>query len=167
MLPLGGNKACKLFFRPFYFVLQYSQLTRLCQLQVGSEGTQPYVFVHPSSPKLPSRPGCCMTLSRVPCAMRQALLVVHFDYGSVHTSIPNSLTIPCPSFPPDNRKFILSKSVSLVLFFKLICIVSLWIPRLKDVICYFSFSVRLTSLIMITSKSVHCCKWHYPMLFNG
>ena len=43
-------------------------LTMLWQFQVDSKGTQLYVYMYPFSPKLLSHPGCCITLSRVPCA---------------------------------------------------------------------------------------------------
>ena len=43
-------------------------LTMLWQFQADSKGTQLYVYMYPFSPKLPSHPGCCITLSRVPCA---------------------------------------------------------------------------------------------------
>ena len=41
--------------------------------------TQPYIYVYPFSPRLPSHPGCHITWSRVPC-----VLVVHFKYSSVY-----------------------------------------------------------------------------------
>ena len=44
--------------KPFYFILGYSQLTMLAQFQVDSKGTQPYTYIYPISPKLPSHPGC-------------------------------------------------------------------------------------------------------------
>ena len=56
-----------LFFLTFYFGLGYSRLTMLWQPQVNSEGTQPYIHVHLSSPKTPSHPGCHMTRSSSPC----------------------------------------------------------------------------------------------------
>ena len=34
---------------------------------MNSEGTQPHIDIYPFSPKLPSHPGCHITLSRVPC----------------------------------------------------------------------------------------------------
>ena len=33
---------------------------------MNSKGTQPYIHMYPFSPKLPSHPGCHITLSRVP-----------------------------------------------------------------------------------------------------
>ena len=46
-------------------MLGYSQLTMLWQFQVNSKGTQPYIFLDPFFPKLPSHPGCHVTISRV------------------------------------------------------------------------------------------------------
>ena len=68
--------------------------------QVISEGTQSYMYMYPFSSKLPSHPGCHITLSRVPSAYNSFLLVIHFKYSSVYMSIPSSLTIPSPhTFP--------------------------------------------------------------------
>ena len=55
----------------FYFVLGlgHSQLTMLWQFQVNSEGTSPYVYVYPFSPKPPSHLGWHILFSRVPCSM--------------------------------------------------------------------------------------------------
>ena len=53
------------FFKTFYFVLGYSQLAMLWWFQVNSEGTQPYVYMYPFSPKLPSHPVCHITLSQL------------------------------------------------------------------------------------------------------
>ena len=58
----------------FYFVLEYSWLTNndcLWQFQVNSKGTQPYIYMYSFSPKLPSHPGCHITLSRVPCKRKR------------------------------------------------------------------------------------------------
>ena len=64
---------CFCFFYTFYFVLGYSWSTMLRQFQVNRDGTQPYVYVCPFSPGTPCRPGCHLTLSRVPCALQQVL----------------------------------------------------------------------------------------------
>ena len=53
----------------FNFVLEYSQLTILWSFQVDSKGTQPNMYMCPFSPKLPSHPGCHLTLNRGPCAI--------------------------------------------------------------------------------------------------
>ena len=52
--------------------------------------------MYPFSPKLPSHPGCHITLSRVPCVHSMCFLVIYFKYSSVCMSIPNSLTTPSP-----------------------------------------------------------------------
>ena len=38
--------------------------------QMNREGTQPYIYMYPFPPKLPSQPGCHTILSRVPCALQ-------------------------------------------------------------------------------------------------
>ena len=53
-------------FLTFYFVSGYSRLTMLWQFQVNNKGTQTYIYMYPFSPKLPSLPGCHITLSRGP-----------------------------------------------------------------------------------------------------
>ena len=55
-------------FLAFHFVLGYSRLTNnvvIVSQQVNSEGTQPYIYMHPFFPKPFSHPGCHITLSRV------------------------------------------------------------------------------------------------------
>ena len=47
-----GAVAC-FFFKAFYFILEYSQLTMLWGLQVDSKGPKPYIYMYPFSPKLP------------------------------------------------------------------------------------------------------------------
>ena len=79
------------FFLTFYFVLGYSQLITLSQLQVNSAGIQPYIYINPFSPSIPSHLGCHIALSRVSCAISRSLLVICF-----YMSIPNSLTTPFP-----------------------------------------------------------------------
>ena len=37
-----------------------------------------HIYVCPFSPRLPSRPGCHIALSKVPCALRGALLAIRF-----------------------------------------------------------------------------------------
>ena len=53
-------------FLTFYFVSGYSRLTMLWQFRVNNKVTQPYMYMCPFSPKLPSLPGCHMILSRGP-----------------------------------------------------------------------------------------------------
>ena len=98
ILGVLGNKFCFLFFvffcssiRTFlalYFILVYSQLTMLWWFQVDSKGTQPYTYMYPFFPKLPSHPGCHITLGRVPCAIQRSLMVIHFTYNSGYMFIP-------------------------------------------------------------------------------
>ena len=64
-----------------------------------------------SSPKLPSHPGCHITLSKFPVVYSRPLLVFHFKYSIVYMSIPNSLTIP--SLHPSPLTLSSLKSVSL------------------------------------------------------
>ena len=42
-------------------------INNVVSFQVDSKGTQPYIYIYPFSPKLPSYPDCHVTLSRVPC----------------------------------------------------------------------------------------------------
>ena len=42
---------------------------------INSERTQPCIYMHPFSPKLPYHPGCHITLNRVPCAVVLVLCV--------------------------------------------------------------------------------------------
>ena len=101
-------------------------------------------------------------LSRMPHNIEQnsmcysrSLLVIHFKYSNVYLSLPNSLTITSPHL------FILAtissfcKSMSLFLFCKFISVISFYIPHIRDVIWYFSFSVWFTSLSMTVSRSIH------------
>ena len=52
--------------------------------------------MYPFSPKVPSPPGCRITLSRVPCAGPCWSSILN---TAEYTSIPNSLTIPFPHPP--------------------------------------------------------------------
>ena len=61
---------------------------------MDSKGTQPYTYMYPFSPKLPSHPGCHIALSRVACALQQ-VLVIHLKYSSAYMTIP----APHLSFP--------------------------------------------------------------------
>ena len=61
-----------IFFNIFYFVLSW--FTTLWSFQANSEGTQPYIYMYPFSPKVPSYPGCHITLNRVPCAIQYVLV---------------------------------------------------------------------------------------------
>ena len=94
-----------LFFFTFYFILECGWLTMLWQFQVDSKGIQPYIYMYPFSPKLPSQPGCHKHWADFPMLYSRTLLVIRFKYSSVYMSIPNSLTNPSPTSPPDNHKF--------------------------------------------------------------
>ena len=69
---------------------------------MNREGTQPYVYMYPFSPRLPSHPGWHITNSR-------SLLATHSKYSRVYMSISNSRAIP--SFPLGNTSWF-SKSES-------------------------------------------------------
>ena len=49
------------------FILEYSWLPTLWWFEMDNIATQPYIYMEPFSPKLPSHPGYRMTLSRGPC----------------------------------------------------------------------------------------------------
>ena len=80
---------------------------------MNSEGTQPYMYLYPFSPKLLSHPGCHITLSRIPCASR-SLLVTHFKYSGVHESclstVQERLTLKCVYWETVHQKFYSWKS---------------------------------------------------------
>ena len=51
----------------------------LCHpLQMHNKGLQPYVHMYPFSFKLPSYPGCHITLNRLPCAIQQVFVSYPF-----------------------------------------------------------------------------------------
>ena len=68
-----------------------SQLTMLWEFQVNSEGTQPYIYMYPFSPKLCSHPGCHITLSSYLC----------YTVGPYWLSISNIALYTCPSQIPE------------------------------------------------------------------
>ena len=82
----------------------HSWLTRLWWFQVNSKGTQPYVYMYPFFPKLPSHPGCHITLSRAPCAIPQNLVgypfkiqqCVHVDHRGFPRGKPVGSVIKNP-----------------------------------------------------------------------
>ena len=113
-----------LWFLTFYFVSGYSRLTMLRQFQVNREGTQSCICMYPSSPKLPSHPGCCITLSRVSCAVQRPCLINRqFTYlqisrrkvifmwnfeGILHSSFPHSSFIV--GYPDSSSLFLITFS---------------------------------------------------------
>ena len=55
------------FFLIFYFILGYSRLIVSGEQQRDSAVS---IYTFPFSPRLPSHPGCLITLNRVPCAIQ-------------------------------------------------------------------------------------------------
>ena len=53
-----------------FFVGVYPINNVVTLFQMDREGTQPYTYMYPFSPKLPSPPDCHITLSRVPCVIQ-------------------------------------------------------------------------------------------------
>ena len=51
--------------------------------------TQADTYMYPFSPKLPTPPGCHITLSRVLCTIHRTLLVIHVKYSSVNFHFQN------------------------------------------------------------------------------
>ena len=54
---------------------------------MNSEGTQPYKYMYPFSPKPRSHSGCHIRLSRVSCAIEQVLVGYPFKYSSVYVCV--------------------------------------------------------------------------------
>ena len=78
---------------------------------VDSKGTQPYIDMCSFSFKLPSQPGCHITLNSFLATLYSqvllVLLVIHLKYNSVHMSIPDSLAVAFPILPPGSHMVIL------------------------------------------------------------
>ena len=74
----------------------HSRLTMSWWFQLNSEGTQPYVYMYPFSPKLPPIQAATQHWAEFHVLYGRSLLVIHFKYSSVYLSIPNSLTTPSP-----------------------------------------------------------------------
>ena len=51
---------------------------------MNKEGSHPYIYMNPFSPRLPSQPGCYW--AQFPVLYRGSLLVIHFKYSSVYLS---------------------------------------------------------------------------------
>ena len=64
----------KRIFKTLYFMLEYSWLNTVVRVSGGHQREQPYVYMYPFSPRLPSYPGCPITLSRVLCALQKVLV---------------------------------------------------------------------------------------------
>ena len=67
---------------------------------MNSKGTQPYIYIYPFSPKLPSHQAATEHWAEFPVLYSRSLLVIHFRYSRVYMSIPNPLTISSPILPP-------------------------------------------------------------------
>ena len=57
------------FFLNFLFYIGVESFNNVVIFSGGQEGTEPYIYMYPFSPKLPSHPGCHITLSTVSCAI--------------------------------------------------------------------------------------------------
>ena len=96
MLPFFNIKKI-LFFIYFKFLFCIGVQTINNVIVLGEMQRDSTIHIHVSIlPQTPFHPACHITLSRVPCLYSRSLLVIHFKNSSVHMSIPNSLTIPCP-----------------------------------------------------------------------
>ena len=115
---LLGQGVTVTMFLTFFFVLAYSQLTLPWWFQANSRGTQPYIFIYPFSPKShPSRLPHNTEWSSRGCALGPCWL----SLLNTDPKLPNDPFLPSP--PPATIS-LFSKSVSLFLFCKLICIIS-------------------------------------------
>ena len=98
----------------------YSRLTMVWQFQVNSEETRPYICMGPFSPKLPSHPGCHITL-------KQSSLC--YTVGPCWLSILNILVCtrpfqaPWQSLPLATISWFSSLRISFCFASKFICIV--------------------------------------------
>ena len=107
---------------------------------------------------------CYRILYVVHCGVQEDLLFIHSVSASSHPLILNSPSIPpLLPLPLGSPKSVLcvcesvSYLCSFVLYFRFHIYVISW---------YLSFSVWLTSVSMIISRSIHgCYKWHYFILF--
>ena len=72
------------------------------------KGTHPYTQVHPFSPKLLSHPGCHITLSRFPCAIRQDFVGYPFLIEQPYLNIDVLLLFFLPSSNSGNQDPVLS-----------------------------------------------------------
>lgn len=62
------------FIKLLNFVMGYSQLdVVIVSGRQESEGTRPYIYIHPLSCKLFSHSGCHMTLNTGPCSIQESL----------------------------------------------------------------------------------------------
>ena len=88
VLQFGIWSRVNLSFLTFYFILEYMGLTMWVS---GGQQRASAICIHVSIlSQLPSRPGCHITLNKVPVLCSRFLLVIHFKDGSVYMSIPSS-----------------------------------------------------------------------------
>ena len=77
--------------------MEYSWLTILWWFQVNSEGTQPYIYVHPFSPSPPPIQAATEHWAEFPVLYSRALLVIHSNIAvSACWSATASTCIPSP-----------------------------------------------------------------------
>ena len=81
--PLRKTKYSLYFFFTFLFCIGVEPVCKCSWFQGDSKGTQPYTYMCPLYPKLPSGPGCHITPSRGPHVIQQVLvknqaLIHHF-----------------------------------------------------------------------------------------
>ena len=80
------------------------------------------------------------------------LLFIHYKYDNLHQLIPNSQSIP--SHPPSPLATTNLFSTWIYFYF-IVKFVSVYIPHINDIIWYLSFSLWLTSLSMLISRSIY------------
>ena len=115
-------------FLTFYFILEYSWLTMLCQFQVYSKVVKLHIYIYLFFFKFFPHLGCYTIQNRVRCARQQVLTGYPFKYSSVYMSIPNSLLIP----PHNPSTLVIISSFSQSCFYsvnKFICIIYFQIPQ--------------------------------------
>ena len=111
----------------------------------GAQGRASATHAHASIlPWTPSHPAATHHSAERLVLHSASSLLIHVKHSSVSMPIPTSLTTPSPTSPATINWF--SKSVSLFLFCKYLCIISFYIWHIKDVIQYFSFSDLLHSV---------------------
>ena len=121
----------------------------LWQFQANSRDSAAHVHVS-VLPQSPCHPGWHITLSRVHMLDSKPSLAIHFKCSSVHDP-PKACNHPHPLATISS----FWKSVGLLLSPKFICIISFYIPHIRDGICCFPFSVWLTSLSRTISRPLH------------
>ena len=80
-----------------YELLYMSYIYNMAHIQYGWV-TQPYIYMYPFSPQLPSHPGCRITLGRVPVLYSMSLLVIYFKHSNMSILYH---TLLCYSYIPN------------------------------------------------------------------